>query len=320
MKKKTTVKKSPLGTPLGNPLGYFNSQKAKRSAEPKQNLRKAQNGISVPYMGGTKENPSNVPPTLEQVGVKNTYQGPLNEKDQLALDRMYPSTAFAPTASGKGAPASYSKSGRIQATRSPKDQGYMTAEAGEQYKRNRAENYLRSDHQNMKFYNKHSNAEPEMVIGDTDSMTEAEDRKMRYGEEYKKGGRVKKPLMKKGGTVKKMQDGGILTPNGRLKSKKTRDVSLSPYGNSTSVSRTKRNGDTVTRSVNTHNGYAGTTAEKTKTVTNKDGETVSKKTKNISEKSADRKINRVINNVGRNANDTWSYKKGGATSKTKKRK
>ena len=311
MKKKTTVKKGPLGTPLGNPLGFFNSQKAKRSAEPKQNLRKAQNGISVPYMGGTKQNPSNVPPTFDQVGIKNTYQGPLTEKDQLGLDRSFPSTAFAPTLSGKGAPASYSKSGRTHATRSPREQGYMTAEAGEEYSRKRAENYLRSDHQNMKAYNKYPQAEPEDVIFDKRGQAEAEDRKMTYeGDAYKRGGTVKK----------KMQKGGILTPHGRIKSKKTRDVSLSPYGNSSSVSRTKRNGDTVTRSVNTHNGYAGTIADKTKTVTNKDGKTVSKKTKDISEKSADRKINRVINNVGRNANDTWAYKKGGSTSKTKKRK
>jgi len=44
MKKKSTVKKGPLGTPLGNPLGYFNSQKAKRSSEPKQRLVKRQDG------------------------------------------------------------------------------------------------------------------------------------------------------------------------------------------------------------------------------------------------------------------------------------
>jgi len=45
MKKTNKVKMGPLGTPLGNPLGYFNSQKAKKSVEPKQTLRKAQNGI-----------------------------------------------------------------------------------------------------------------------------------------------------------------------------------------------------------------------------------------------------------------------------------
>jgi hypothetical protein len=44
MKKTNKVKMGPLGTPLGNPLGYFNSLKSKRIVEPKQTLRKAQNG------------------------------------------------------------------------------------------------------------------------------------------------------------------------------------------------------------------------------------------------------------------------------------
>jgi hypothetical protein len=61
MKKTTKTKMGPLGTPLGNPLGYFNSQKAKRSAEPKQNLRKAQNGGPM-------------------------YSGPLNETESRATD------------------------------------------------------------------------------------------------------------------------------------------------------------------------------------------------------------------------------------------
>jgi len=56
MKKTTKPKMGPLGTPLGNPLGYFNSQKAKRSAEPKQKLRKAQDGMAVgPLEKGTME-------------------------------------------------------------------------------------------------------------------------------------------------------------------------------------------------------------------------------------------------------------------------
>ena len=123
--------------------------------------------------------------------------------------------------------------------------------------------------------------------------------------------------MKKGGMVKKMQDGGgILTPEGRIKSNKTRNLDLSGYGNTGSVSRTKRNGDVVTKTAQTHNGYAGTRGTKTKTISNKEGDTISEKTKNISPKSADRKINRVINNVGRNANDTYNYKKGGAVKKT----
>lgn len=56
MKKTNKPKMGPLGTPLGNPLGYFNSQKAKRSAEPKQKLRKAQDGMAVgPMEKGTVE-------------------------------------------------------------------------------------------------------------------------------------------------------------------------------------------------------------------------------------------------------------------------
>ena len=46
MKKTSKVKMGPLGTPLGNPLGYFNSLKSKRNAEPKQTLKKAQNGMT----------------------------------------------------------------------------------------------------------------------------------------------------------------------------------------------------------------------------------------------------------------------------------
>jgi hypothetical protein len=44
MKKINKVKMNPLGTPLGNPLGYFNSLKGKPKTEPKQTLKKAQNG------------------------------------------------------------------------------------------------------------------------------------------------------------------------------------------------------------------------------------------------------------------------------------
>ena len=269
MKKKTTVKKGPLGTPLGNPLGYFNSQKAKRSAEPKQNLRKAQNGISVPYMGGTKQNPSNVAPTFDQVGIKNTYQGPLTEKDQLGLDRSFPSTAFAPTLSGKGAPASYSKSGRIHATRSPREQGYMTAEAGEEYSRKRAENYLRSDHKNMKSYNKYPQAEPEDVIFDKRGQAEAEDRKMTYqGDAYKRGGAVKK----------KMQAGGTTATRGKTKY----EYGNTPYPGPNQIfvnkTKTKRSGKTVaTNATNELTNYGFKTTIK-KTITDKSGNS---KTKDI---------------------------------------
>ena len=39
MKKTNKVKMGPLGTPLGNPLAYFNSQKSKRSVEPRQKFK-----------------------------------------------------------------------------------------------------------------------------------------------------------------------------------------------------------------------------------------------------------------------------------------
>ena len=47
MNKKTTKQKmGPLGNPLGNPLGFFNSLKGKAKPELKQNLKKAQNGMT----------------------------------------------------------------------------------------------------------------------------------------------------------------------------------------------------------------------------------------------------------------------------------
>ena len=67
MKKTNKVKMGPLGTPLGNPLGYFNSLKSKRTAEPKQTLRKAQNGMT---------------------------SGPLDENTSKYLDARYPGTAL----------------------------------------------------------------------------------------------------------------------------------------------------------------------------------------------------------------------------------
>jgi hypothetical protein len=119
--------------------------------------------------------------------------------------------------------------------------------------------------------------------------------------------------MKMGG-IKKYQPGGILTPQGRIKSSRTRNIDLTGRQTTAEVSRTKRNGDTVTKSVNTSRGFVPT-ASKTKTVTNKAGDVVSKETKNIGYNKAVRKTKRVANNVGRNANDTYAYKKGGAIKK-----
>ena len=42
----TKQKMGPLGNPLGNPLGFFNSLKGKAKPELKQNLKKAQNGMT----------------------------------------------------------------------------------------------------------------------------------------------------------------------------------------------------------------------------------------------------------------------------------
>jgi hypothetical protein len=68
MKKTSKVKMGPLGTPLGNPLGYFNSLKSKRTAEPKQTLKKAREG------GRTA--------------------GPFDENTSKYLDARYPGTAL----------------------------------------------------------------------------------------------------------------------------------------------------------------------------------------------------------------------------------
>jgi hypothetical protein len=57
----------PLGTPLGNPLGYFNSLKGKNKVEPKQTLRKAQDGLTA---------------------------GPFDENTSKYLDARYPGTAL----------------------------------------------------------------------------------------------------------------------------------------------------------------------------------------------------------------------------------
>jgi hypothetical protein len=119
--------------------------------------------------------------------------------------------------------------------------------------------------------------------------------------------------MKTGGTskMKKYDDGGILTPEGRLKSKKVRDVSIQRYGDSSStVSKTKKDGSTVTKKVTGTRGYVPT-ASMSKTVTDKEGNVVSNENKSIGYNKAVKKMGRVARNVGRNENDTWAYKTGG---------
>ncbi len=110
--------------------------------------------------------------------------------------------------------------------------------------------------------------------------------------------------------TKKMQKGGIFTPQGRIKSNKTRTVDIKSYGSDASTSRTKRNGDVVTKSINTSRGFAPS-ASSTKTVTDKEGNKVSEKTSAMNYNRASKKTDRIANNVGRNENDSWAYKTGG---------
>ncbi len=122
--------------------------------------------------------------------------------------------------------------------------------------------------------------------------------------------------MKKGGAIKKMQDGGPI-----IKSKKTRNVNINSFGDSSaSVSKTKRDGTTVTKKTTMERGYVPT-ASKSKTVTDKQGNTISSTSKSADYNKAYGKIIREGKRVGRNPNDEGyidGYKKGGATKKMAK--
>jgi len=73
MKKTNKVKMGPLGTPLGNPLGYFNSLKGKKT-EPKQTLRKAQDGIE---MNGYGEDTNMM---IDKPGYSGGFKAPVRPK------------------------------------------------------------------------------------------------------------------------------------------------------------------------------------------------------------------------------------------------
>lgn len=124
----------------------------------------------------------------------------------------------------------------------------------------------------------------------------------------------KNGMMKKGGAVKKMADGGPV-----IKSKKVRNVSLNSFGDSdASVTKTRRNGTTVTRSVNTNQGYAPT-ASKSKSITNKEGKTTTS-SKSMDYDKAGKKQISIAKRVGRNPNDEGTingYKKGGVVKNAK---
>jgi hypothetical protein len=122
--------------------------------------------------------------------------------------------------------------------------------------------------------------------------------------------------MKKGGAIKKMKDGGPM-----IKSKKTRNVNINSFGDSSaSVSKTKRDGTTVTKKTTMERGYVPT-ASKSKTVADKQGNTISSTSKSADYNKAYGKIIREGKRVGRNPNDEGyidGYKKGGVTKKMSK--
>jgi hypothetical protein len=124
-----------------------------------------------------------------------------------------------------------------------------------------------------------------------------------------------KKLVKKQKGGASNDDKGILTPNGRLKSRKVRSLNVDSSQSNASVTRTKLNGDKVTKNYNTSYGYVPVSSY-TKTVTGKDGAVKSESKTSISPKKAERKTDRITNNIGRNKNDSWSImKKGGSVKK-----
>jgi hypothetical protein len=156
------------------------------------------------------------------------------------------------------------------------------------------------------------------VNGQMVSNEEREAMERKDGENYirskrfKKGGPVKSTTKK---SLIKAQDGKI------IKSKKVRTADINDFGpSSASVSRTNRKGTTVTKSINTNQGYVPT-ASKTKTVTDSKGNTAST-TKDMSWNKALKKQERITKKIGRNPNDEIRgemYKKGGTVkSKAKK--
>ena len=101
----------------------------------------------------------------------------------------------------------------------------------------------------------------------------------------------------------------------RKDSKKTRNVEISRSQRKSVTTKTKRDGSTVTKTVEGSQGYIPY-AEKTKVKKDKSGNVVKKKSKKISLKKADRKVIRSATKVGRNSNDTLDVYKKGGTAKT----
>jgi hypothetical protein len=271
VKKVTTSKKPVVRKPMMKKGGT------------KKVLKKAQYGDT---MMGT--------PTLKDVGVKNIYQGPLNESDYKNLNTLYPINNESPRSqSTVTAPKVLQKDKTIKG---PKVKMYESD--ANQYMQDRVANYLRSGKQ----------------LESDDLGVYAPKEKDIYSTESKKRGGAKKPMMKKGGSVKKTltkaQDGKI------IKSKKVRTANMNTFGPSTaSVSKTKKDGSAVTKSVNTNQGYVPS-ASKTKSITDSQGNTTSS-TKDMSWNKAVKKQSRMAKRVGRNPNDELSINKKGGAIKSK---
>jgi hypothetical protein len=145
-------------------------------------LRKAQNGNTII---GT--------PSLKDVGVKNIYQGPLNESDYKNLNTLYPINNESPRLeSTVMAPRAVQKDKTVMG---PKVR--MSQSSGNEYMRNRVANYLRSG--------KTLDNDGENIYAPTE--------KELYSVEGKKRGGATKSIMKKGGAVKKYAKGGSKFPD-----------------------------------------------------------------------------------------------------------
>lgn len=165
----------------------------------KKPLRKAQYGDSV--MGT---------PTLKDVGVKNVYQGPLSEADYNALNTLYGDSS---KSSGIGekmrnAPRILQKDNTL---RGPKVK--ITESSGNEYMRNRAENYLRSPSANVKSNYQRSGTGLSDEAGEAYSPNE----KDMYSMESKKRGGAKKAMMKKGGATKTVYKKGGTVSKPKMK-------------------------------------------------------------------------------------------------------
>ena len=196
MKKTNKVKMGPLGTPLGNPLGYFNSLKGKRSVEPKQTLRKAQNGDFV------KDN------ILK--GVFPNSPTKFSSGDIKTMDAMYPSTKIIPLSEKRGP--------RIN---SPVNFGNRLSNADaiddERFNRKMEEEHLRKMYEQKKLNSNGSYFDESNIPNIESDNQESIDNNIRMNSikrgiapDYKKGGATKaKPKQ----TLRKAQKGGYTVTN-----------------------------------------------------------------------------------------------------------